>query len=101
MIGICGLKPAKLDDEPSEKIEIMYRLAQPYWGNGYATEAGKILLEYAFNKLKLSQVIGFILPENNSSRAVLRRLGMKFIRKSTYSGHKIDLFEIHAKEFIS
>ena len=37
MIGICGLKFAKLDDEPAEKTEIMYRLAQPHWGNWRGT----------------------------------------------------------------
>ena len=94
MIGICGLKLAKLDDEENEQTEIMYRLAQPYWGYGYATEAGEILLEYAFEKLKLSKVIGFILPENYSSRAVLLRLGMSYVRKSTFAVHLIELFEI-------
>jgi RimJ/RimL family protein N-acetyltransferase len=94
MIGICGLKLVKLHDESTEKIEIMYRLAQPFWKKGYATEAGRILIEYAFKNLQLDKVIGFILPENIPSRAVLLRLGMSFVRKSKYSGHEVELFEI-------
>lgn len=100
MIGICGLKFAKLDDEPAEKVEIMYRLAQPYWGHGYATEAGQILLDYGFRKLNLSQVIGFILPDNHPSRAVLQRLGMRFVRKSSISKLDIELYEIHAENYL-
>lgn len=94
MIGICGLKLAKLDDESTERIEIMYRLAQPFWKRGYATETGRILLEYAFKTLQLAKVIGFIVPENAPSRAVLLRLGMSFVRKCKYSGHEVELFEI-------
>jgi RimJ/RimL family protein N-acetyltransferase len=100
MIGICGLKYAKLDDEPSEKIEIMYRLAKPYWGKWYATQAGQILLKYAFKRINLNQVIGFILAENDRSCAVLERLGMKFVRISSISNQPVELYDISAENYL-
>ncbi len=99
IVGICALKPAKLDDEPTDQIEIMYRLGQKYWKQGFATEAGKILLQYGFGQLDLPSVIGFILPENIPSRAVLLRLDMKFIRNSTFSKHQVELYRVQKKDF--
>jgi len=49
-IGWCGLKyRAELDE-----IDLGYRLQQPAWGKGYATEAAKYTLDHGFNKLKLN-----------------------------------------------
>ncbi len=94
IIGICALKTSKLDDDHSEHVEIMYRLGQEHWKKGFATEAGKVLLKYAFQQLHLSSVIGFTVPENTASRAVLLRLGMKFMRNSKFLNHSVEVYQI-------
>ncbi len=94
MIGICGLKKTKLDDAPSEQVEIMYRLGQEHWKKGFATEAGKVLLKYAFQQLHLSSIIGFIVPENTASKSVLLRLGMQFMRNSKFLNHSVEVYQI-------
>ena len=53
MIGTCGF--TRIDEE-NRIVEIGYVLNPSYWGNGYATEAVNIVLDFAF---KLHNDIGF------------------------------------------
>ncbi len=76
-IGMCGLHVLNLSDVfPTGTVEIGWRLAPRYIGHGYATEAGIRLLEYAFNTLKLKEVVSFAVDTNHRSTAVMRRIGM-------------------------
>lgn len=73
-IGFCGLK--FLDD--LDEVDLGYRFNRDHWGQGFATEAGKVCLDFGFEKLKLSQIIGLVLPENIASIRVLDKLGFRF-----------------------
>jgi ribosomal-protein-alanine N-acetyltransferase len=57
-------------------VEVGWRLAFEHWGHGYATEAARLALGYAFGKLALSEVVSFTSVVNLRSRAVMERLGM-------------------------
>jgi RimJ/RimL family protein N-acetyltransferase len=57
-------------------VEIGWRLATEYWGKGYATEAAKAALHFAFGSLALSEVYSFTSLHNLRSRAVMERLNM-------------------------
>jgi len=57
--------------------EIGWRLARSSWGRGYATEAARACLDFAFRNLGLSEVVAFTVPANARSRAVMERLGMR------------------------
>lgn len=48
-----------------------------YWGRGYATEAARGLAGYAFRELGVPDLWADIRPENVSSAAVARRIGMR------------------------
>lgn len=52
-----------------------YWLDESLQGNGYMTEAGFAVLEYAFSALQLSRMNAATLPHNHKSRAMLHRLG--------------------------
>jgi len=56
--------------------EIGWRFAVSAWGHGYATEAARAVLEFAFTELDLPEVISFTTVANVRSRAVMERLGM-------------------------
>lgn len=60
------------------EIEIGWRLAKEFWGKGYATEAARRVLDYAFNDLKLEGLSSFTVPHNLRSRNVMEKLGMTF-----------------------
>ena len=75
-IGGAGLGqvPAALPCAPA--IEVAWRLARPYWGHGYATEAATAVLEDGFGRLGLPEIVALTTPMNHRSRAVMERLGM-------------------------
>lgn len=71
LAGMAGLR--LLDDLG---IEIVYSLAPPAWGKGYATEAARAVLDYALGTLALPEVLAEVDEGNAASVAVVERLGM-------------------------
>ncbi len=57
-------------------VEVGWRLARPYWGQGFATEAGHAALAWGFESLELDEIVAFVVPENVRSQKVMNRLGM-------------------------
>jgi RimJ/RimL family protein N-acetyltransferase len=58
-------------------LEIGWSLARPHWGHGYATEAGRVSREFAWESVGADELISLIQPENAASRRVAERLGMQ------------------------
>ncbi len=75
-VGFVGLNQPKTELPFTPCIEVVWRLAKAYWGKGYATEAGRKSLEYAFRDLSLDEVVSFTAVINKRSEAVMQRLGM-------------------------
>lgn len=65
------------NSEEHQCAEIGYVFNPDVQGNGYATEACRALLALAFDELKVRRVIARIDARNDTSAAVLRRLGMR------------------------
>jgi len=59
----------------------------PYWGNGYATEAGRAVVGHAFEELGLNRVYAFCFSRNVASRRVLEKIGMT--HEGTRRGHSL------------
>ncbi len=79
VIGNCGLMRQEIEGE--SLIEVGYHLRRDYWGHGYATEAARGCMAYAFGHLKADKVVSLILPENLPSRRVAERNGMTVERQ--------------------
>lgn len=75
-IGFVGLNQPTYEVPVSSCVEIGWRLAKEYWGNGYATEAANACLDFAFQNLVLEDVYSFTAVSNKRSRAVMERLHM-------------------------
>jgi RimJ/RimL family protein N-acetyltransferase len=76
-IGFVGLHATSFEAHFTPCIEIGWRLAQASWGKGFATEAARECLRFAFDTLALEEVVSFTVPSNRRSRAVMERLGMR------------------------
>ena len=76
-IGFVGLSVPKRQLPFMPCVEIGYRLARPYWGKGYATEAGREVLRFGFQHLELAEIVSFTARLNLPSQAVMLRLGMR------------------------
>ncbi len=75
-IGLAGLAVVTFDAPFAPAVEVGWRLARDQWGSGYATEAARAALDYAFERLSLDEVAAFTVPTNVRSRAVMERLHM-------------------------
>jgi RimJ/RimL family protein N-acetyltransferase len=76
-LGICGLKIAQGADNPTRgAIEIGWRFREDSWGQGYATEAAKAALAYAFDELASARVVALTVEGNDPSARVAERIGM-------------------------
>jgi RimJ/RimL family protein N-acetyltransferase len=58
-------------------VEIGYRLSRAFWGQGYATEAGRRLADHAFRDLMVGHLIAVVHPQNLASVRVTEKLGLK------------------------
>jgi RimJ/RimL family protein N-acetyltransferase len=75
-------------------VEICWALSPKFWGNGYATEAAKASMNWAFRDAGMHRLISLIHPENRRSEAVALRLGEKFREQITFEGKPTNVFEI-------
>lgn len=73
LVGVCGLRVAR----NTELVEVLYSLRPRFWRRGYATEAARSVLSYAFDGLKIERVIAAHDKHNAGSESVMRRIGMR------------------------
>lgn len=90
--GFVGLQWA--DDLPnSPQVELGWRLARHAWGFGYATEAARLCVGFAFGPLKLDVLHAYTAEGNLASRRVMQRLGMEeagnFLHPSVPTSHPL------------
>lgn len=75
MIGQCGVTRQLWNGE--EMLEVGYLFRHSHWHQGYATEAARACMEYAFNILGASEVCSIIRDNNIPSQRVALRNGMR------------------------
>lgn len=90
--GFCGL----IQREGEEHPELMYGLAPRCWHRGFATEASRAVLDYAFEVLACERVRAATDPPNVASVRVMERLGMRFVRRGALNGLDTLFYEIRA-----
>ena len=73
-LGWVLLRPT----EDGRWIELGYRLRRPAWGAGVAWEASRAMLDIAFDRWGVAQVMAVILPGNTRSRRVVEKLGFNY-----------------------
>ena len=73
LIGRIGL----IRPEGWPGLEVGWLLAREAWGHGYATEAARAAVEYAWRELGADELISLIAPGNLPSQRVAERLGMR------------------------
>ena len=76
-VGFTGLARVGFAAPFVPAVEIGWRLARPYWGQGYALEAARRALQFAFEDLQLDEVVSFTVPANQRSWGLMQRLGMR------------------------
>ena len=77
LIGFTGLNAPKWSAHFTPCVEIGWRLSSKFWGNGYATEAAKAVLDYGFKKCALKEILAWTVPANLRSIRVMEKIGME------------------------
>ncbi|MBI3942923.1 MAG: GNAT family N-acetyltransferase [Chloroflexi bacterium] len=96
LIGACGYAPilGPFDQLPgfgmqemtvparffTSEIGLFYAFLPAFWGQGYATEAARALVEFAFAQLRLKRIVATTTYNNDRSMGVMARLGMRVER---------------------
>ena len=80
-------------------VEVGWTLRRAFWGRGFATEAARASLDYAFEKLSQTRVISLIAPENFASIRVAERLGEKPGEDWEILGKKVVIYGIEHDEW--
>lgn len=76
-LGFTGLNPVGFDAAFAPAVEVGWRLRRDAWGAGFASEAARAAVSYAFDILELPELVSFTTAGNVRSRAVMERLGMR------------------------
>ncbi|MEM7361359.1 MAG: GNAT family N-acetyltransferase [Pseudomonadota bacterium] len=76
-IGFIGINSPAIKLPFSPCIEIGWRLAEQYWGHGYATEGALASLEHAFTKVGTDEVVSMTTTTNHNSEKVMQRISMR------------------------
>jgi RimJ/RimL family protein N-acetyltransferase len=78
-------------------LEVGWTVAGPWRGHGYATEAARASVRYAFDELDAGYVVHLIEDGNERSQAVAERLGARLDGRATVRGHDVRVFRTDPK----
>jgi ribosomal-protein-alanine N-acetyltransferase len=92
-VGQAGLFHLEYNDA-QPNVEIGYRLHKAFWRKGYATELAGGMVKWGFSNLPLDRLIAVIDPRNMNSQAVVKKVGMEFVKEFWCYNKNIKLFEI-------
>ena len=80
--GCCGLRPYDLE---ANIYEIGFHIHSALWGRGYATEAARGVIAYAFDELKTAALFAGHNPRNEASGKLLMKLGFQYTHDEYYA----------------
>ncbi|MDB5334714.1 MAG: family acetyltransferase [Planctomycetaceae bacterium] len=91
-IGFCGFIPAP------DGVEIGWRLARQYWGQGLATEAARAVLKHGFETLRIQHIIATVQSSNRASLRIIKKLQMKADSSFLRYGREVLQFSLNTPQ---
>lgn len=89
-------------DFPDCEIQIGYMFKQAHWGKGFASEACKRLLEFAFKHSPLQEIVAVIDKDNIASQTVLTKAGFRSKgNRRSYGFDGVPWFKITKAEWLN
>jgi RimJ/RimL family protein N-acetyltransferase len=88
-IGFIGLNVPGFPLPFSPCVEVGWRLAFDYWGNGYAQEGARAALHFGFQSLGLDEIVSFTTVRNLRSRRVMEGIGMTYDAQGDFDHPKV------------
>lgn len=106
--GFIGLLRAEFDAPFTPAVEIGWRLAPEFWGQGLAPEGARAALACGFEELGLGEIVSFTARANEASIRVMEKIGVQYSPQDDFDdpalavGHRLRahvLYRITAQEF--
>jgi [ribosomal protein S5]-alanine N-acetyltransferase len=95
LIGYCGFFIQSIEQQ--KEVEVGYRLAKKYWGQGLATEAAQAVMEYGQQRFNFQRFVCLIETENSRSIRVANKLGMTLEKKIIYHGLDVAMYSLNCQ----
>jgi RimJ/RimL family protein N-acetyltransferase len=96
-VGRAALRRMELDRQM--EVEVGCALLAPCWRQGLASEIVRALVELAFVRLGLPDMVGFALPSNVASIRILQRLGFCYEKDVVHAERRHVLYRLSREEF--
>ena len=76
-LGFCGLRNGgHIGTTVPDELEIGWRLARPFWGQGYAREAAQASIHHGWEHTDRDRIAAWTVAANTASWGLMTRLGM-------------------------
>lgn len=83
-----------------EDLEIGWQFRPSAWGNGYASEASRAIMKWAFEDGATDELFAVARPNNTRAVATAKRLGMEWVGETDkYYDLNLQVYRIRASEF--
>lgn len=89
-IGLCGLLAQVIDDMP--ELEVGYHIFPKHWGKGYAPEAAKFFMDFAFDNNLSDNIISVIDVGNVKSQRVAEKNGLFREKQTVQKGDDVYVY---------
>jgi ribosomal-protein-alanine N-acetyltransferase len=95
ILGDCYLEP----EAGSGELEIGYTIGKTYWGKGAASEAGRAVVRFGFERGKVDRIVGVAMPDNVGSWRVLEKIGFVFEKNAHFYDLDVVVYAISPDDF--
>lgn len=96
-VGSCGLTNYRTDTP--DEVELVYTVAQPYWGQRVGLEVCQAWLRYAFESLGVQRVVAYVFPQDEQTRRTLRRAGLLPLHETTVTAETVTTYVMTADDY--
>jgi len=95
-IGMCGLLTQEV--EGKQELEVGYHVLRKHWGHGYAPEAAKLFIDYAFGTGQANSVISIIDVGNVKSQRVAGKNNLGLEKRVLWKDLDVYIYRIYSEE---
>lgn len=101
LLGFTGLAVPNFLPEVMPAVEVGWRLGRPAWGRGFATEAARATVDFAFTRAGLDRVISIAQRGNDASLRIMDKLGMHHERDTIdpTCGRQVSVHQLTAEQW--
>jgi [ribosomal protein S5]-alanine N-acetyltransferase len=96
-VGYAGAMHASIDGKP--EVEVLYAVRSDFWGNHFATEMARAVVQFVFERLGLTELVAYTLPTNFGSRRVMESCGFEYEKETVHAGLPHVLYRLYEQRF--